>query len=65
MNWANLKTMHCPKCDSPEFGEGRYGYECDQCDFRISYEKFQKVVSGMYSSGRHYDPDSVDRSDWS
>lgn len=65
MKWANLKEMKCPKCSSSSLTDSGMGYKCGNCDFYISYERFREVINNMYSRGRHYDPDAVDRSDWS
>lgn len=50
MEWSNLRNMNCPVC-SEKLTEGKIGYICSDplCDFRISFDKFQNVIKGMYS----------------
>lgn len=63
MKWSNLKTMQCPDCGK-SLKDKAAGY-CCECGFCISYEKFRSVINNIYKSKpRHYDADSVDRSDW-
>jgi len=44
INWHNLKTRQCPKCDSP-LQEGQYDYLCTSCDFKIKHYRYDEIVS--------------------
>lgn len=66
MEWKRLTTMKCPKCNhniSDKYSS--MAYECENCDFFISYEKFQRLINEMMMPRKpKYDPDKVDRSNW-
>ena len=58
MNWKALKNNRCPNCGEllvstlPTIRETGCAtinlMECDTCDFRISKEKFEKIVNDLY-----------------
>lgn len=66
MDWKNLQTMKCPACSSKIEDAGNMGYRCTgNCDFFISYEKFQRLITEMLMPKKpKYDPDKIDRSNW-
>lgn len=68
MNWHALKEMNCPSCGTT-LASASMGYRCtnSDCDFKIGHDKFRSVVNNLYQGGgsRRYNPDAVDRSDWS
>lgn len=54
MNWNNLKSNKCPKCDSDlsdKFVETRHKSDCYFkciCGFTISSRKFKELISRTY-----------------
>ena len=49
MKWYNLKKNKCPKCGkdiSGHYNERTRMFVCP-CDFKISAEKFERIVTGM------------------
>jgi len=51
MDWNKLKDNRCPKCWAPLRDDRlSFMHECgrDGCDFKISNEKFDKIVSDLY-----------------
>jgi len=53
MNWHNLKTRQCPKCDCP-LQEGQYDYLCTTCDFKIKHYRYDEIVSQPVSNYKPY-----------
>lgn len=55
MNWLNLKNNKCPSCSCfltrAPFSSTASSY-CNSCNFRISSEKFDKIVNGLYKKKR-------------
>lgn len=47
MNWKNLKSNKCPKCELPLKDIGEY-MACSKCIFSINKEKFEKIVNDLY-----------------
>lgn len=67
MDWRKLQEMKCPKCSARISDiEMAMGYKCQgNCDFFISYEKFQRLITEMLMPKKpKYDPDKIDRSNW-
>jgi hypothetical protein len=51
MNWKNLKSNKCPKCNGYLI-ERHQIHSCtvQTCDFSIHHDKFDKIVSDLYRS---------------
>lgn len=54
MNWKNLKVNKCPKCNADLTGNGQY-VGCTKCDFRISTEKMEKIITNMHKQSTKND----------
>ena len=61
MKWNNLKDMKCPKC-SADIAPSSMGFRCSygkhtsaQCQFYISKQKFDEVVSSLYKPRARYE----------
>lgn len=67
MDWNNLRNMGCPQCDA-KLAEKNVGYVCtnDDCGYKISFEKFAKIINKMYkpSKGSEEDPTEERNRDW-
>lgn len=52
MNWKNLKQNKCPNCENVYLSRAPFSstanYYCQNCTFKISPEKFNKIVGDMY-----------------
>ena len=50
MKWSNLKLYKCPNGCGGLFGNDfSKTHSCPKCNFRISNEKFNSIVSDQYS----------------
>ena len=47
MKWNNFKNYKCPKCNNYLKDIGVGTHECTKCDFSISKEKFDTIISKM------------------
>lgn len=61
MNWFNLKTLTCPKCEEDLEKEGD-GFKClgAKCSFYITLPKLKKMVNDMCNVAQ----DEVERAEF-
>ena len=46
--WENLASYHCPFCEGTiELKENIAMYFCSDCDFKISEERYEQILSNL------------------
>lgn len=50
LNWLNLKTLNCPKCESDLDKANEKGFKCtdEKCTFFITTPKIKEMVNKMF-----------------
>ena len=63
--WNRLKNMRCPKCNGVvKNGILSDEVQCSECDFRISAEKFNKIVGDLYRPKAQRDEVEDNLAEW-